>query len=606
MKTYSFENVNLTSGYLFDKQVLNRKVTIPSVYDRFTETGRFKVFDFDYKEGDELVPHIFWDSDVAKWCEGVAYVLAKHCEPELEAKVDAVVEQIKAHQCEDGYFNVYFTVVKPEERWTNRDRHELYCAGHLIEAAVAYSKATGKNDFLTCMEKYVDYIYKVFVEENSADFRTPGHQEIELALVKLYAHTGKEKYLKLAEHFLNLRGVVEEQRAYAYNQSHLPVREQDEAVGHSVRALYMYTGMATVAAQNGDQTLVDACYKLWENVTKKKMYVTGGVGSFYGDECFTSAYDLPNETAYTETCAAIALIFFGQAMLTFDHNRKYGDTLERVLYNGVLSGLSNNGKAFFYENPLEINLDARFISSRFSAAQKDKRHYSRRLPITIRQECFNVSCCPPNVSRLLATLGNYVYGQDGDTLYVNQYVASTLDDGAVRCEMTTAYPNDGAIRVCADGVKFVALRIPAWCDNFTLNKAYRMEKGYAIVENDGTEILLDLDMTPKAVWSNSHVWENAGKLCIMRGPIVYCAEGVDNGSDLHSFIVPTNFTYRESLDETFGLCNLEIDCFKRVPFEDALYANQAPKVESATLKLIPYNAFANRGESDMRVWFCAQ
>lgn len=596
MKTYSFEQVNLTGGYLFDKQEMNRKVTVPSVYDRFAETGRVKAFDFDYKEGDEIKPHIFWDSDLAKWSEGVAYILEKHSEPELEAKVDAIVEKIKEHQCEDGYFNVYFTVVKPEERWSNRDKHELYCAGHLIEAAVAYSKATGKNDFLDCMEKYADYIYKVFVEENSAQFRTPGHQEIELALVKLYAHTGKEKYLKLAEHFLNLRGVVEEQKMHEYNQSHLPVREQTEAVGHSVRALYMYTGMATVAAQNGDETLVDACRKLWENVTKKKMYVTGGVGSFYLDECFTNAYDLPNETAYTETCAAIALIFFGHAMLAFENDSKYADIMERVLYNGVLSGMSSHGKAFFYENPLEINLAENF----------EGRHGPRRLPITQRQECFRVSCCPPNISRLLATLGSYVYGQDGDTLYINQYVASKLDAGAVRCEMNTSYPNDGAIRVSAEGAKYVALRIPAWCDKFTLNQAYRMEKGYAIVENDGTEILLELDMAPRAVWSNSRVWKDAGRLCIMRGPVVYCAEGVDNGAELHSFVVPASFTYRETLDETFGMYDLEIDCLKRVPFEDELYANRPPKVEAAVLKLIPYNAFANRGESDMLVWFCAE
>lgn len=596
MKTYSFEHVNLTSGYLFNKQEMNRTVTVPAVYDRFAETGRIKAFDFDYKEGDEIKPHFFWDSDVAKWSEGVAYILEKHSEPELEAKVDALVEKIKKHQGEDGYFNIYYTVVHPEERWSNRDKHELYCAGHLIEAAVAYSKATGKNDFLVCMEKYADYIYKVFVEENSAAFRTPGHQELELALVKLYTHTGKEKYLKLAEHFINARGAVDEPLMEKYNQSHLPVREQTEAVGHSVRALYMYTGMATVAAQNGDKTLVDVCHTLWENVTQKKMYVTGGVGSFYRDECFTQAYDLPNETAYTETCAAIALIFFTHAMMAFENDSKYADTIERVLYNGVLSGISNHGKAFFYENPLEINLASKF----------EGRHGPRRLPITRRQECFKVSCCPPNIGRLLATLGNYIYGQDGDTLYVNQYVSSTLNNGAIDCTMNTSYPNDGTIRVCAHGIKSVALRIPAWCDSFTLNKAYRMERGYAIVENDGTEILLTLDMTPKAVWSNSHVWENAGRLCITRGPLVYCAEGVDNGADLHSFIVPANFTYRESLDETFGLYNLEIDCFKRIPFENALYATHAPKVESATLKLIPYNAFANREETDMRVWFTAQ
>ena len=417
MKTYSYSEVKLTGGYLAKKSELNRKITINAVYDRFYESGRIGAFDFAWKEGDPLKPHYYWDSDVAKWMEGVAYILAKHDAPELEQKVDALVEKIEQHQDKDGYFNIYFTVVDPEARLTNRDWHELYCAGHLIEAAVAYAETTGKTRFLSCMERYTDYIYRIFVEEKSVAFSTPGHEEIELALVRLYRHTGKKKYLDLAAYFINTRGTAEEDHNEPYHQSHLPVREQTEAVGHAVRAMYLYTGMAYLAAETKEPALIQACKTLWNDATQYKMYVTGGLGSTRIGEAFTNAFDLPNDTAYAETCAAIGLIFFSDAMLSLETDAKYADAIERALYNGMLSGLSQDGKAFFYENPLEITLNEHFAEDRFG---------TRKLPITQRVECFRCSCCPPNLNRVLSSLGKYAYGLDADTVYVNQFVSSNL------------------------------------------------------------------------------------------------------------------------------------------------------------------------------------
>ena len=596
MKTYPFSQIELTDGYLFEKSKLNRNITIPSVYDRFAETGRIKAFNFDYREGDEIKPHIFWDSDMAKWIEGAAYELHKKPDATFSEQIEALVQKIQEHQGEDGYFNIYYTVVEPNGRWTNRDRHELYCAGHLMEAAVAYAEATGKTDLLACMEKYADYIYRVFVVEQSASFHTPGHEEIELALVRMYRYTKKKKYLDLAAHFINQRGNVDEYQIDIYNQSHLPVRDQKEAVGHAVRALYLYTGMAYVAKETGDESLLAACRALFEDVVDRKMYVTGGVGSTNVGEAVTYAYDLPNDTAYTETCAAIALIFFAHAMLAFDNDAKYADVIERALYNGVLSGLSLDGTKFFYTNPLEINV----------GEQYENLHGKRKLPRTQRPPVFNCSCCPPNVNRLLASIGNYLYGRDGDTLYVNQFVTSTLNADDVQATVKTEYPRNGEITVSASGVKTIAVRIPSWCEKFSLNKPYELQNGYAMIENDGSEIAIDLDLTPVAVFADTRVIRDAGRLCVMRGPIVYCAESVDNGPNLHSYLVPADFSYEEQADEYFGLPTLTISCFKRVNTAEGLYTHKAPRTEQATLKLIPYNAFANRGETDMAVWLFAK
>ncbi len=600
MKIFAYDKVDLISGYLFDKQEMNRKITVNAVYDRFAETGRIEAFDFNYREGDEIKPHIFWDSDVAKWMEGAAYILNKHNDPALEKKVEELIERIRQHQGEDGYFNIYFTVVAPNDRFTNRDKHELYCAGHLIEAAVAYAEATGKEEFLSLMKKYVDYIRKVFLEKAEGvvrpAFETPGHEEIELALLRLYNYTKDPRHLELAAHFINTRGTAEEPWKTEYNQSHLPVREQTQAVGHAVRALYLYSGMASLAKETGDESLVKACKTLWQDLTERKMYITGAYGSTNIGEAFTSAYDLPADTAYAETCAAIAMVFFGNRMLALENNAEYADAVERSLYNGVLSGLSLDGKSFFYVNPLEINLTERFEN------EWGKRKYS----ITERVECFRCSCCPPNVIRLLASLGNYIYGQEGDTLYVNQYMASTLKDGEVSATMTTDYPRTGSVKLTAAGVTRIALRIPSWCDKFTLSKPYTMEKGYAVVENDGTEVELTMDMTPTAVFADPRVIRAANRLAITRGPVVYCAEAVDNGKELHAFTVSPDFSYTETFETEFGLPTLEITAEKKQSFDGVLYAHKPPVRTAATLRIIPYNAFANRGESDMTVWFWAK
>ena len=599
MKTFSYDKVELNSGYLFGKQELNRKITIDAVYDRFYDTGRIGAFDFDYKEGVSdpgKKPHIFWDSDVAKWMEGAAYILKKHPMPHLEERVDALVEKIKANQQDDGYFNIYYTLIEPEARFTDRSCHELYCAGHLMEAAVAYAEATGKTVFLECMEKYADHIKKVFVDEKSAAFSTPGHEEIELALVRMYNFTGKKKFLDLAAFFVNTRGTIEENDQHtggSYSQSHIPVREQTEAVGHSVRAMYLYTGMAMLAKETGDKTLISACRKLWEDTVLRKMYVTGGLGSTCIGEAFTHPFDLSNDQAYTETCAGIGLMFFSNAMLSFENDARYADAIERVLYNGVLSGLSLNGKEFFYENPLEINLGDRFESS----------FGKRRFPITQRVECFKCSCCPPNINRLLPSLGNYIYGADGDTLYVNQFADSTLEDGGISCKQTTDYPLSGRVRISVSGVSKVAVRIPFWCYSFKINKPYEISRGYAIVDASGdTEV--EFDMTPKTVFADPRVKADAGRICVMRGPVVYCAEAVDNGEDLHSFVLPAKINASETFSEEFGLYTLEVPCTKRLHLDGGIYSSKPPKTEETTLKLIPYNCFANRKETDMLVWFC--
>lgn len=594
MKFYDFDKVELGEGFFKSKETLNREITIDAVYNRFYDTGRITAFECNWREGDENRPHFYWDSDVAKWIEGASYIIKRNPSAELEAKIEKIIDEIEKNQRHDGYFNIYFQNIEPTNRFKDRDKHELYCAGHLMEAAVAYADATGKTRFLDCMEKYADYIIKVFTVEKSAAFVTPGHEEIELALVKMYRYTGKKKYLDLAAFFINERGVHEEEIT-EYNQSYAPVRKQTEALGHSVRAVYLYCAMADLAYELKDEELDNACRTLYSDIVNKKMYITGGIGSTAVGEAFTKPYDLPNEQAYTETCAGIGLMFFAQRMMKVHNDSTYADTIERVFYNGILSGLSTDGKAFFYENPLEITLMNHFSSM----------YGTKRYPITQRLECFGCSCCPPNINRLLPTLGGYIYGTDGDTLYVNQFSGSTLDGGQVRCEMKTAYPTDGRVSINAEGVKKVAVRIPGWCNKFEINREYRIENGYAVIENDG-EITVIFDMTPFAVSANTGVIEDAGKICIQSGPIVYCAEAVDNGENLHSVSVAPDFGYSVSFDEASGLNRLEIDAFRSVSNDDRLYSRVSEEnisLNPIKLKLIPYCSFANRGETDMMVWF---
>ena len=588
MQTVSYRDVTLKSGFLYEKQLLNRNAAMDAVYDRFSETGRIGAFRFDWKPGMPNQPHFFWDSDVAKWMEGAAYILQKERDPELEAKVESLIDDIEAHQEDSGYFNIYFTVCEPDKRFSNRDWHELYCAGHLFEAAVAYYEATGKDRFLLLMEKYADFIKKIFVDEKSAAFSTPGHEEIELALIRMYRATGKKKFLDLAAFFINGRSVLDSDGT-PYNQSHLPVREQSGAVGHCVRACYLYSAMANFAYETNDKELYNTCKALFNDIVGRKMYVTGGIGAARSGESFSYAYDLSNDLAYAETCAAIALMFFAHRMMRFENDPVYADVIERILYNGMISGLSLDGKSFFYENPLEINLERRKLSG---------YNYA----ITTRVAVFSCSCCPPNLNRVLASLGDYIYGYESDTVYVNQFAGSEAKIGDMHISQTTDFPKSNVIRLSAKNVKKLCVRIPGWCASFDIDADFTVENGYAVIENPEGEITVKFEITPFAVQSNSRVDADCGKLAVCCGPYVCAAEAIDNTEDLHTIFIDENFSAEYEYSDRFDGFTVKVKAFRRTD-DDALYSKYPGYFEDFTLKMIPFASFANRGESNMCVWF---
>ena len=594
MITLPFQNVVLKNGFLYDKQILNENTTINAVYNRFYDTGRVSAFRCDWQEGQPNKPHIFWDSDVAKWMEGAAYILQKKKEPDLEEKIEWVIDQIEKNQCEDGYFNSYFITCAPEQRYTNRDWHELYCAGHLMEAAVAYYEATGKDRFLKLMEKYADCIEKSFVTEKTAKFATPGHQEIELALIRMYRATNNLRYLKLAKFFIDHRGYEQDLFVPKNTQSHLPVREQKEAAGHCVRACYMYSAMADLAYETNDRELYDVCKTLFNDIITKKMYITGGIGSTRMLETFTIDYDLLNDKAYAETCAAIALMFFAHRMMRFENDSVYADLIERILYNGMIAGLSLDGKSFFYENPLEINLNnyKRFISPK----------HMERFAITQRVEVFSCSCCPPNLNRVLASLGNYIYGYENDTLYVNQFAGSEASVGGMKITQKTDFPKSGKIVLQTENVGALCVRIPAWCKNYTVSAPYTVQNGYAVIENPTGEITVDLKMEALLIQSNPEIYENNGKAAVCYGPFVCAGESVDNVENLHSIFIDRNFKATAQYDEALCGYTLKVKAYRRQATQ-ALYSAYEENFENYILHLIPYAAFANRGESNMCVWF---
>lgn len=612
----SFADVELDRGFWHDRQELNRTVTIRNVWKRFEETGRFAAFRFDWKEGMPNKPHYFFDSDAAKWMESAAFILRKHPDTWLEERVDELVELIEAHQQEDGYFNVWFTVIEPGERFRHRFAHELYCAGHLIEAAVAYADATGKERFLNAMCRYADCIARTFMEEASPPFLTPGHEEIELALIKLYRRTGEERYLRLAQWFLDQRGNNDRDPACmgdwerpSYTQSHLPVREQFTAEGHAVRACYLYSGMADVAFETGDQGLLTACKALFRNITERRMYITGGVGSSRNGEAFTKDFDLPNGTAYAETCAAIALAMFAARMQRLEIDGRYGDTVERILYNGFLSGLSLDGRSFFYENPLEIDLHRRGRDTSVTGGEP--------LPITQRVEVFECSCCPPNVTRLIASIGDYLLSYDDGRLFVHQYMSGTARFQAgnrpITVRQETRYPADGRIRLTVTGADGMAvwLRIPGWCRRYTLlhnGQAVETtsENGYVpvVCRGDAAELELNLDMPPVLMEADPRIHADAGRAALQRGPVVYCLEGADHPGGVHDLLVDARGEIRTEADPAMPLPVIQASGWRRTGAETGQppYRPLDDDLQPQELTYIPYFAFANRGESDMLVW----
>lgn len=597
MQNIRFSDVKITGGYWKKRQEINSSVTLKSVYKRFKETHRFDALKCDWKDGTPNMPHVFWDSDVAKWMEGAAYILNAKNDVFAAEIIESAIDCIINNSDENGYFNSHFLVTEQNNRFCNRGCHELYCAGHLFEAAAAYYEITGKDRFLKAMCKYADYIEKVFKIEKSAAFSTPGHPEIELALMRLYYVTGEKRYADLAKYFIDEHGTHPEESEGVneyYNSDEVPVKDRKTAEGHCVRALYLMCGAADVAAEYGDEELKKACERFFDNIVNKRMYITGGVGSTYLGESFTVDYDLPNRTAYTETCAAISLAMFANRMLKFGADSKYADILEKTMYNGVMSGVSLDGKSFFYENPLEIDPDFNNVNT--STQQKE------RLPITQRREVFYCSCCPPNILRFVASVAGFLYGLDSDTLYVHQYMDSKVETDSIRITQKTEYPKNGKVEIkCNTDKKYIAFRIPGWCKKFQLNREYVMKNGYAYVcLNQHDKIEIEFDMPVSFIAANRCVHSDAGRVAIMRGPVVYCAEGIDNGADIKSVLIDINAEF-ELQDSELLLPVLKTSAYRPVETEN-LYYEAGDDYEKMPLTLIPYYAFANRGETEMQVW----
>jgi len=601
MKNLHFAQTEIKSGFWKFYEDLVRNVTVHRVYDRFHETGRFSALSCNWKDGEPNAPHIFYDSDTAKWLEGAAYLIETKADPELEALIDESIAQIVKNQRADGYFNSYFLTVEPAKIFTDRCLHELYCTGHLIEAAIAYDKATGKDALLRCMKKSVDYIYRVFVEEQSAHFVTPGHEEIELALIKLYEYTGNEKALKLARFFIDQRGSNDKEAAYfdqsdvfraekMYTQSNVPVREIKHAVGHAVRACYLYTAMAMMAGVDNDTALKAACDRVWKDILTTKMGITGGIGAEPSHEAFSFAYDIPNTNTYNETCAAIALAMFAGEMQQLEKNSAYGDVIERVYYNGFLSGLSIDGERFFYTNPLEIDL------------KKNTRPHEYH-PIADRVKIFGCSCCPPNVVRMLASLPRYMHTVDGDTIYCNMFADSvtnlTIGGKPATLTQKTEYPFDGKIVFTYQGESAtLCVRIPDWCVEYTGETI----NGFAEFSvKDGDSVTVDLPMNIHFVEANPNVQDNAGRYAVTRGPLVYCMEGVDNGENLRDITLLENGNVRVETEDWLPAPVIYIDAERRETTK-ALYQLKTGHRQAFTAKLIPYFSFNNRGVTDMLIW----
>ena len=600
MNNIEFSDVKITGGYWKARQDINRSVTLKAVYDRFNETGRFEALKCDLRDGDTNIPHIFWDSDVAKWIEGASYILHSEKNDQAVERIENAIDLIIKNSDENGYFNSHFLVAEKENRFRLRECHELYCAGHLIEAAVAYYELTGKDRFLNAVKKYADYIERAFKIDNTAAFITPGHPEIELALVRLYKATSEKRYIELAKYFIDKRGNCDEPGIYTdwaneyYSQDEIPVRERKTAEGHCVRALYLMCAAADIAYIYKDNDLKTACERFFDSIVNKRMYITGGVGSSNMGESFTIDYDLPNRTAYAETCAAISLAMFAERMLKFGADSRYSDIIERTMYNGIMSGISLDGKSFFYENPLEIDPDFNNINT--STKVKE------RFPITQRVEVFDCSCCPPNIMRFVASISGLIYGFDDNTVYINQYINSEGDVNGIKISQKTEYPNNGKITVrCNSNKKQIAFRIPCWCKSFNINKKYSIKNGYAYVDLDSEEnIELELDMPVRIISANRRIHSDAGRIAVMRGPVVYCAEGIDNGADIKSIALPAESVF-ELAESEFLLPILKTEAYR--PFEsDSLYYEAVDDYEKIPLTLIPYYAFANRGESEMQVW----
>ncbi|MBQ8136512.1 MAG: arginine--tRNA ligase, partial [Clostridia bacterium] len=543
----------------------------------------------------------------------------------LEKEIDAIVTIIGKAQAKDGYLNTYFTLKEPGKRWTNLvDCHELYCFGHLAEGAVAYHQATGKTEFLDIMCREADHIRTVIGPEEGKLHGYPGHPEAELALWRLYLETGKTEYLDLSRYFIDQRGTEPnffreewERRGHvnhwtghpaslnlSYHQAHMPVREQREAVGHAVRALYLYAGMAAVAAETKDESLLSACEKLWDSAVNRKMYVTGGLGATVHGEAFMTDYELPNDTAYAETCASVALCFFAKALNLSRLDGRIDDAVEREVFNVISAGESLSMDRFFYVNPLEA----------VQGVSGKEPGLTHALPA--RPKWFACACCPPNVARLFTSLAAYSAEENERGIILRQYLDGTYAFEKAEITLKTQYPWEGDLRYTIDAHTDtdIYLRMPGWADpTETALKAdgetltVRPERGYVRVrmKKGLHSVLLSLPMKPRRLYASPRVRADAGCVAFAYGPMIYCLEGCDNPEPLWNLMAdgsaPIEMTERLP-DVLGGIRQMKIPGFRRADKQEALYAEEKPRYEKTTLTAIPYYAWANREAKDMRVW----
>ena len=541
----------------------------------------------------------------------------------MEKLADDAIDVIVQAQQKDGYLDTYFIIKEPEQRWRNLcEGHELYSAGHMIEAAIAYYEGTGKRKLLDSMIRLADLICRTFGPEEGQNHGYPGHQEIELALVRLYRVTQDKKYLKQAKYFLDIRGVGEnyflverKQKNFkrifpeledydpAYSQSHEPVRKQKTAEGHAVRAVYMYSAMADVAEEYQDKELIEACENLWENITQKRMYITGGIGSSGFLERFTTDYDLQNDSNYSETCASIGMALFSLRMANITRDSRYAEVMEQELYNNILAGIAQDGKSFFYVNPLEIK------------PRQCMPHTSRAHVKARRQKWFGVACCPPNIARTLASLGQYIYGVDGADIYTHLYIGNQTDipvnNDVVQIRIDSMFPWNGNIKVKVQGVKEkikLHFRIPSYSENFQLycngeEQELKVNNGYAYVEIcENSRIDIQFDMPVAFLHANYKVSADVGKVAIKRGPIVYCLEEIDNGPDLQCIYLSSKEAHvRKS--RSFPECfEIELQGRRLISKSEGLYSSDGLSYSDVNIQAIPYAYWNNRREGEMLVW----
>lgn len=556
-----------------------KDVTLGVCIDQIeNQTGRIRNFENAAKGEGRHSGIFFDDSDVYKALEGMAYSLKNNPDPVLEAKCDEWIDKFAAAQQPDGYINTFYTLTGLENRWKDMDKHEMYCAGHMLEAAIAYYDVTGKSKFLDVAEGMVAHMMDKF-GPGKEDW-VPGHEEIELALVKLYRLTGEKKYLDFARWLIDERGhglgvgAGGKRWNPLYYQDEVPVRELQKINGHAVRSMYLFCGMADVAAYTGDQGYMDALYRLWDNIVDCKMYITGGIGHIGHSEGFSADYDLPNKEAYCETCASIGMVLWNWRMNGMTGDAKYIDILERSLYNGVLSGISEKGDRFFYVNPLE----------------SDGNHH--------RQAWYGCACCPSNVCRFIPSVGNYIYGTSKDAFYVNLFVSSKTSFEGLTVEQKTGYPWNGGVEIKASGKKSrtIKVRIPEWCENWTATLNGEditcgregLDKGYLTVARQKKEdvIVISFDMPVKVMAADPQVKADEGKRALMRGPVVFCMEGIDNALTYDTATLDASTTF--STEFNAGL----VGGVQTI----------AAATSGSRLNFIPYYAWDNREACPMKVW----